>query len=153
MLMPCQGSNGLTLFDISFQSVHAVCEGVQAPHGKIETLCHGAQAVVVLSQDNMPPGMTSLEWRQAQLEDPAICQIIQAIQNKTLYKLKIKQDMIVDPSHSVCYNVVKVFSLNRINSLAERQAFAHCCELLQVWRKCFPCNLGKPKCMRKCLYL
>ena len=41
--------------------------------------------------------------------------------------------------------VVKVFSLNRINSLAERQAFAHCCELLQVWRKCFPCNLGKPK--------
>ena len=40
--------------------------------------------------------------------------------------------MIVDVSHSVCYNVVKVFSLNRIISLAERQAFAHCCELLQV---------------------
>ena len=47
----------------------------------------------VLSQDNMPPGMTSLEWSQAQLKDLAICQIIQAIQNKTLYKLKIKQDM------------------------------------------------------------
>ena len=43
------------------------------------------------------------------------------------------------------YCVVKVFSLNRIISLAERQAFTHCCELLQVWRKCFPCNLGKPK--------
>ena len=56
-----------------------------------------------------------------------------------------KMLMIVDVSHSVCYNVVKVFSLNRIISLAERQAFAHCCELLQVWRKCFPCNLGKPK--------
>ena len=28
--------------DISSQSVHAVCEGVQAPHGKIDTLCHGA---------------------------------------------------------------------------------------------------------------
>ena len=41
----------------------------------------------------MPPGMTSLEWSQAQLKDPAICQIIQAIQNKTLDKLKIKQDM------------------------------------------------------------
>ena len=54
-------------------------------------------------------------------------------------------EMIVDVSHSVCYNVVKVFSLNRIISLAERQAFAHCCELLQVWRKCFPCNLGRPK--------
>ena len=53
--------------------------------------------------------------------------------------------LIVDVSHSVCYNVVKVFSLNRIISLAERQAFTHCCELLQVWRKCFPCNLGRPK--------
>ena len=51
--------------DISSQSVHAVCEGVQAPHGKIETLCHGAKAVGVLSQDNMPSGMTSLEWSQA----------------------------------------------------------------------------------------
>ena len=63
------------------------------PHGKIETLSHGAQVVGVLSQDNMPPGMTSLEWSQAQLKDPAIYQIIQAIQNKTLDKLKIKQDM------------------------------------------------------------
>ena len=69
---------------------------MQAPHGKIEILCHGAQAVCVLSQDNMPPGMTSLEWSQAQLIDPAICQIIQAIQNKTLDTLKIKQDMSSD---------------------------------------------------------
>ena len=36
--------------------------------------------------------MTSLEWSQAQLKDTAICQIIQAIQNKTLDTLKIKQD-------------------------------------------------------------
>ena len=28
--------------------------------------------------------------------------------------------------------VVKVFSLNRTISLVERQAFTHCCELLQV---------------------
>ena len=82
--------------DISSQSVHAVCEGVQAPHGKIETLCHGAQVVGVLSQDNMPPGMTSLEWSQAPLKDPTICQIIQAIQNKTLDTLKIKQDISSD---------------------------------------------------------
>ena len=47
--------------DISSQLMHAVCEGVQALHGKIETLCHGAQAVGVLSQDDMPPGMTPLE--------------------------------------------------------------------------------------------
>ena len=79
--------------DISSQTVHAVCEGVQVPHGKIETLCHEDQAVGVLSQDNMPSGMTSLEWSQAQIQDPAICQIIQAIQNKSLDTLKIKQDM------------------------------------------------------------
>ena len=35
--------------DISSQSVHAICEGVQAPHCKIETLCYGAQALGVLS--------------------------------------------------------------------------------------------------------
>ena len=29
-------------------------------------------------------------------------------------------------------DVVKVFSLNKIISLVERQAFTHCCELLQV---------------------
>ena len=82
--------------DISSQTVHAVCEGVQAPHGKIETLCHGAQAVGVLSQDTMPVGMTSLEWSQAQMQDPAISQIIQAIQTKTLDTLKYNQDMSVD---------------------------------------------------------
>ena len=78
--------------DISSQTVHAVCEGVQALHGKVETLCHGAQAVGVLSQDTMPSGMTSLEWSQAKMQDPAICQIIQAIQNKTLDTVKINKD-------------------------------------------------------------
>ena len=71
--------------DISSQTVHAVCEGVQASHGKVETLCHGAQAIGVSSQDTMPSGMTPLEWSQAQLKDPAICQIIQAIQKKIGY--------------------------------------------------------------------
>ena len=79
--------------DISSQTVHAVCEGVQAPHGKVETLCHRAQAVGVLSQDTIPSGMTSLEWSQAQMQDPAICQIIQAIQNKTLDTIKFNQDI------------------------------------------------------------
>ena len=50
----------------------------------------------MLPQDNMLSGMTSLQWSQAQLKDPAICQIIQAIQNKTLDTLKIKQDMSSD---------------------------------------------------------
>ena len=74
--------------------MHAICEGAQAPHGKIETLCHGAQSVGVLSQENMPPGMTPLEWSQAQAKDPAICQIGQAIQNKSLDKLKLKRTCI-----------------------------------------------------------
>ena len=74
--------------DISSQTVHAVHERVQAPHGKVETLCHGAQAVRVLSQDTMLSGMTLLEWSQAQLKDPAICQVIQVIQNKTLDTIK-----------------------------------------------------------------
>ena len=77
--------------DISSQSVHAICEGVQAPHGKIETLCHEAQVVGVLTQDNMPPGMTPLEWNQAQAQDLAMCQIVEAIHNKTIGKLKIKK--------------------------------------------------------------
>ena len=59
--------------DISSQSVHAVCEGAHVPHGKIETLCHGAQAVGVLFQGNMPPDMTPLEWSQAQAKNSAIC--------------------------------------------------------------------------------
>ena len=82
--------------DISSQSVHAVCEGMYALHGKIETLWHGAQAVGVLTQDNMPPGITPLEWSQAQARDPAICQIVEAICHKTLGKLKIKKDMPLD---------------------------------------------------------
>ena len=72
-------------------SVHTVCEGVQAPHGKIETLCHGTQAVGVLNQDNMPPGMTPLEWNQAQTKDPTLCQIIEPIQHRTIGKLKLKR--------------------------------------------------------------
>ena len=62
----------------------------------IQTLCHGAQVVGVLSQDNMPPGMTPLEWSQTQAQDPAICQIVEAICHKTLGKLKIKKDMPLD---------------------------------------------------------
>ena len=82
--------------DISSQSVHAVCEGVQALHGKIETLCHGAHVVCLLAQDNIPPSMTPLEWSQAQACDPAMCQIVEAIHHKTLEELKIKKDMPLD---------------------------------------------------------
>ena len=70
MLMPCLRIKWLEAVHISSQSVHAVCEGVQAPHGKIETLCHGTNMMGVLTQDNMTPGMTPLEWSQAQAQDP-----------------------------------------------------------------------------------
>ena len=79
--------------EINSKMVHAVCEGVQALHGKVETLCHGAQVVDALNQDNAPPGMTPLEWCQAQSKDPAIHQIIDGIQNKMLKKIKINGDM------------------------------------------------------------
>ena len=79
--------------DIDTQTVHAVCKGVQAPHGKVETLCQGAQAVDALCQDNAPPGMTPLQWCQAQAKDPAIQHIIDSMKKKTLRTLKIQGDM------------------------------------------------------------
>ena len=79
--------------ELDAQTVHAVCKGVQAPHGKMETLCHEAQVVDALSKDKAPPGMTPLEWCQAQSEDPIISQIIGEIKNKTIGKMIIKLGM------------------------------------------------------------
>ena len=76
--------------ELNSQTVQAVCEGVQAPHGKIETLCHGAQIVDALSKDNAPPGMTPVEWCHAQTKELIISQIIGEIEKKTIGKLKIK---------------------------------------------------------------
>ena len=61
--------------------------------------------------------------------------------------------MIVDVSHSVCYNVVKVFSLNRIISLAERPNF---CSLLQAssgLEKMFSLQSSKVKTVWENVYL
>ena len=66
---------------------------MQAPHGKIETLCHWAQVVDALVQDNAPGGKTPIEWCQAQAKDPAIHHIVGEIQKGTLRKLKIKMEM------------------------------------------------------------
>ena len=41
----------------------------------------------------MPPGMIPLEWSQAQTKEPALCQIIEAIQHRTIGTLKIKKNM------------------------------------------------------------
>ena len=46
-----------------------------------------------LVQDNASPGMTPLEWCQAQTKDPAIHQIVGKIQKGTLWKLEIKMEM------------------------------------------------------------
>ena len=79
--------------DIDTLTVHAVCKGVQALHGKVETLCQGAQVVDALCQDSVPPGMTPLQWCQVQAKDPAFHHIIDSMQNKTLRTLKIQGDM------------------------------------------------------------
>ena len=79
--------------EISSQAVHVVCERIKAPHGKIETLCHGAQVVDALGRGNAPPGMTPLEWCQAQAKDPAINQIVGGKQQGALGKLKPKSEM------------------------------------------------------------
>ena len=75
--------------ELDTQTVHAICKGVQALLGKVETLCHGAQAVDALSKDKTSPGMTPLEWCQAQSQDPIISQIIGEINSKTIGKMKI----------------------------------------------------------------
>ena len=70
--------------EINSQAVHAVYVGVQAPHGKIESLCHGAQVRDALGKDSAPPGMTPLEWCQAQAKDLVIHQVVGEIQKRTL---------------------------------------------------------------------
>ena len=79
--------------ELDSQTVHAVCEGVQAPHGKVETLCKGAHVVDALSKDRATPGMTSLEWCHIQAQDPILSQIIRELLSKTLGKMKIKMGM------------------------------------------------------------
>ena len=76
--------------DIDTQTLHAVCKGVQAPHVKVETLCKGVQAADALCQDNAPPGMTPLQWCQAQAKDSDIHHVVDSIQNKTLKHLKYR---------------------------------------------------------------
>ena len=79
--------------ELNSQTVHAVCEGVQATHGKVEMLCYGVQIVDALSKDKAPPGVTPLEWCHAQAQDPIITQITGEINNKTIGKMKIKMGM------------------------------------------------------------
>ena len=76
--------------ELDTQTVHAVCKGVQAPYSKVETLCHGAQAVDAYLRIKTPPGMTPLERCQAQSQDPIISQIIGEINNKTIGKMKLE---------------------------------------------------------------
>ena len=74
--------------ELNSQTVEAVCEGVQAPHCKTETLYHGVQVVDALVQDNTPSGMTPLERCQAHAKDPAIHQIVGKIQKGNVEEIK-----------------------------------------------------------------
>ena len=55
--------------------------------------------------------MTSLEWSQAQMQDPAISQIIQAIQTKTLDTIKYNKNMSSDLK--VFLRIMKQFKLKQ----------------------------------------
>ena len=79
--------------ELDSQTVNAVCEAVQTPHGKVETLCQGAHVVDALSKDRATPGMTSLEWCHIQAQDPILSQIIRELHNKTTGRMKIKMGM------------------------------------------------------------
>ena len=79
--------------ELNSQTIHAVCEGVQASHAEVETLCHEAHVVDALSKDKAPPVMTPFEWCHAQAQDPIITQIIGEIEHKTIGKMKIKMGM------------------------------------------------------------
>ena len=92
MLMPYPALGGLRQWNWT-QTVHAVCESVQAPHGKVETLCQGPHVVDALSKDRVPSGMTPLEWCHIQAQEPILSQIIREIHSKTLGKMKIKIGM------------------------------------------------------------
>ena len=74
--------------ELNSQTVQAVHEGVQAPHGKIETLCHGAQVVDALAQGYAPPGMTTLEWCEVQAKDPAINQMVRRNSKENIREIK-----------------------------------------------------------------
>ena len=74
--------------ELNSQTVQAVYEDVQASHGKIETLCHGAQVVDAFIQGNAPPGMTPLEWCQDQAQGPKDKSNSGEIQKRTSRKLK-----------------------------------------------------------------
>ena len=88
MLMHCLASDGLRPLILTHRQYMLSVRG-KAPHGKVETLCQGAQVVDAFCQDNAQPGMTPMQWCQAQAKDPAIQQIIKSIQNKTIKYLKI----------------------------------------------------------------
>ena len=93
MPMPYATLGGPEAMELHSQTVHAVCEGVQAPYGKVETLCQGAHVVDTLSKDRAPSSMMPLEWCHIQTQDPVLSQIIREINHKSLGKMKIKMGM------------------------------------------------------------
>ena len=96
MLMLYLASSGLRPWKLAHRQFMLSVKGYRPPHGKIQTLCHGAQVVDAFGKDNAPFDMTPLEWCQAQAKDPAINQIVGEKQIGTLGKLKTKMEMLSD---------------------------------------------------------
>ena len=93
LLMHCLASGGLKPLTLTHRQYMLSVKGYKPLMAKWKHYARGAQAVDALCQDNAPPGMTPLQWCQTQAKDPAIHQIIDSIQNKTLKHLKIQGDM------------------------------------------------------------
>ena len=79
--------------EMNHPTVRAVCQGVQAPYGKAETLCHSAQSVGNLFRIIIQPGMTPADWCEPQYLDHIIKEILEAICNYTIRKWKFTPDM------------------------------------------------------------
>ena len=93
MLMPYPRIRWPEAMELDSQTVHAICEGVQAPHGKVETLCQGAHVVDALCEDRANSRYDILRGCHIQTQDPILSQIMREIHNKSLGKMKIKMGM------------------------------------------------------------
>ena len=79
--------------DIDTQTGHVVCNGVQAPHGKVENTMPGGPSSGCIVSKQCPNRHDTNAMVSSQAKDPAIHQIIDSIQNKTIKHLKIQGDM------------------------------------------------------------
>ena len=90
--MHCLASGGLKPLTLTHRQYKLSVRGYRPHKAKWKHFARGPKQWMHCVK-NTPPGMTPLQWCQAQAKDPAIHQIIDSIQNKTLKHLQIQGDM------------------------------------------------------------